>query len=78
MSTYQKEELLLVVKALVAVALSTFVHMFTVNVLDMHPWIVLLVIGFVLMVVFAKAVPRLNAFAITYFCTTIVWTVVFF
>lgn len=78
MSTYQKEELILVFKALLAVALSTFIHMFTVNVLNMHPWIVLLLIGLVLMVVFAKAVPKLNAFAITYFFTTVVWTVVFF
>ena len=34
---------------------------FSVNVLDMHPWIVSLVIGFVLMVVFAKAYSRLDA-----------------
>jgi hypothetical protein len=78
LSTHQKEELILLLKAFSAAFVATFVHMFTVNVLNVHPWVLLLCIGAVLFVVFVKFVPKLTPFAITYFITSVVWTVVYF
>ncbi|NLY80794.1 MAG: hypothetical protein GX072_13165 [Lysinibacillus sp.] len=78
MSTYQKEELILLVKAVCAAILATLVHVFTVNVLNTHPWIVLVLIGLALAVITAFGARKYVAFGLTYFVTSIVWTVVFF
>lgn len=78
MSNYQKEELVLLFKAVLAAVVATLVHVFTINALNSHPWIVLVLIGLILAVVTALGSRKFVAFGLTYFVTSIVWTVVFF